>query len=377
MVRSRELGKYRKQPGHYRSFVSNGCSIFTPALKANLTNRFFPNREETTRITSYALLRCLHLPDEKLVTLSQDNTLRFHIRQKPPHYKLLSSHNVPSEYHIITDITRNTRGDYLAYTTLDANLYYFHIDRIDQPMRWNLFHLLQRNALSWNVCSNVSFNMDDKYLLVVESGGQLGVIRVDIARHHRFSFHAHQTDILAVSTAKASPNIFTLQLLMVWDNRSARNNYPVQLSATPSYDIAHFDSDSQDRYIVTTSACGTRIDIWDLRFLENRPFEIYRQQNLQDEMSNLSIGTRPSETEEYFFRAKFSPQITGNRYIYFTTSVGYLHVLDIATGEERNFHQQGTLIYNSSWHPENSEITCATLSGAIISYYHKEGESTC
>ncbi|VDM92842.1 unnamed protein product, partial [Onchocerca ochengi] len=382
MMRNREMGKYRKQPSRQEPFISNKWSNFTPSRKANLANRFFPNRDETTRVTSVALLRCFHLPNERLFTLSQDNILRFHMRQKSQRYRLLNSYNAPSRYRIITDITRSTKGDHLAYTTLDSYLYYFHVNRINEPMRWNLFHLVQPNTFSWNICSNVSFNMEDNYLFVVESGGQLGVIRIDIPRHHRFSFNAHRKDILAVGSSKCNPGIFYTAasdgLWKVWDNRSSRNVYPVQLSFTPSYNIAHIDSDSQDKYIVTTSCCGTRIDVWDLRFPANEPFENYQQQNVREAISILSSGHisiktgRRRDEEEFFLRAKFSPQITGHRYIYVTSSIGYLYIFDIVTGEVRSFHQQGTLIYNSSWHPDNSEISCVTVRLINTLIYYKE-----
>lgn len=40
MVRSREMGKRRKQLGHHRISTSNRCGTFTVTEKANLANRF-------------------------------------------------------------------------------------------------------------------------------------------------------------------------------------------------------------------------------------------------------------------------------------------------------------------------------------------------
>lgn len=133
--------------------------------------------------------------------IPSDNILTFHMRKSPQHYELLKRSDLPNANCSIVDITRSSMGEHLAYTTLDAYgtlncfefffvsllisygfgknnctcknrnelllamiiksnnnsnsndkfiVYCFHIDRIQQAARWNLFHTLQPiAALRW------------------------------------------------------------------------------------------------------------------------------------------------------------------------------------------------------------------------------------
>ncbi|VBB28039.1 unnamed protein product [Acanthocheilonema viteae] len=363
MIKSREMGKRKKQHGDYAMIASNKNAAFTMAEKANLANRFFPNRDEIISVSHCTLLRCMHLKFDRLVSLSQDNILTFHMRKSPQHYELLNRSDLPSANCNVVDITRSSMGEHLAYTTLDANVYCFHIDRIRQAARWNLFHTLQPiAALRWNVCSSLCFNMDDNYLLVVESGGR---------------FQAHQRDITAISCSKVNPNIFYTGssdgFWKVWDSRSNSNRIPVLMTATrSSSNVANIDSDSQDKYVVTSSTCGSRIDAWDLRFFENQPFNIYRQ---EDEVTtHFGREIESNDKSEFLWRARFSPQISGHRYVYANSSRGYICIFDITAGKMEKLHKQGSLLCDSTWHPDNFEIACGTLSGAIVAYYRGEEE---
>ncbi|CAG9532501.1 unnamed protein product [Cercopithifilaria johnstoni] len=361
MMKNRELGKRRRQYGDCTMTASNRNGSFTMAEKANLANRFFPNRDDMISVSQCTLLRCMHLNSDRLVSLSQDNILNFHLRNSSQHYELLNRTDLPSANSNVVDIASGSMGEHLAYTTLDAYVYYFHIDRIRQAARWNLFHAIQPiAALRWNICSSICFNMDDNYLLVVEAGGRISIISTK--EPSRYSFQAHQRDISAISSSKVNPNIFYTGspdgFWKVWDSRSNSNRVPVQMHASRSlYNVANIDSDSQDKYVVTSYTSGTRIDAWDLRFFGNQPFVIYRD---EDE-ATTPFARGMSNKSDFLWRARFSPQITGHRYVYANSSSGNIYIFDITTGETQRLHRHGTLICDSTWHPNISEIACGTV----------------
>uniref|UniRef100_A0A915Q1X5 Uncharacterized protein n=1 Tax=Setaria digitata TaxID=48799 RepID=A0A915Q1X5_9BILA len=204
------------------------------------------------------------------------------------------------------------------------------------------------NLANRNISSCVCFNTDDKHLIAAEAGGQLCIIKTD--RRVRYSFRAHQGDVTAVGCSKVNPHIFYTAgsdgLWKIWDDRSISNSAPTAGFATYTYSIAYIDADSYDSYVVTTSTCGTRVEVWDLRrFSERVPslcdsihFKCQVSFILESSMSNLSTECK--------------------------------RIFDIMTGEVKKFQKEGVTIYDSSWNPNECEIACATLLGTVMTYYH-------
>ncbi|EFO12806.1 hypothetical protein LOAG_15727, partial [Loa loa] len=136
MVKGREMGR-REIPINYHlssmpntssalkipinyhtSSLSNTSNVFTLNEKANLINRFLPNKWKVIDKLNSGLFRCIHLPEERLVAIGQDKNLRFYIRQ-PLRYQFITQEPVPNNG-FITDFVRSTKGDQLAYTTTNA-----------------------------------------------------------------------------------------------------------------------------------------------------------------------------------------------------------------------------------------------------------------
>ncbi|KAL3993745.1 hypothetical protein ACH3XW_18840 [Acanthocheilonema viteae] len=81
-------------------------------------------------------------------------------------------------------------------------------------------------------------------------------------------------------------------------------------------------------------------------------------------------------TLEIFWRAKFSPKRTGHRYIYCGSSIGYIYIFDIMTGEIiRSFRKCRREIHDCSWHPNDNEIISTALCGATCRWYYGEKEN--
>ncbi|EJW75520.1 hypothetical protein WUBG_13572, partial [Wuchereria bancrofti] len=133
MIKNREIGKRMRSISHHKSFMPNTSSApekpisyhtssksnaFTLSEKANLVNRFLPNKWIDIYKLNSGLFRCIHLPNERFVTIGQDKSLRFYLRQ-PPRYQFVDRIGIPNNG-FITDFARSTKGDQLAYTTSNA-----------------------------------------------------------------------------------------------------------------------------------------------------------------------------------------------------------------------------------------------------------------
>uniref|UniRef100_A0A0R3RY45 WD_REPEATS_REGION domain-containing protein n=1 Tax=Elaeophora elaphi TaxID=1147741 RepID=A0A0R3RY45_9BILA len=186
--------------------------------------------------------------------------------------------------------------------------------------------------------------MDDQYLIVGRAGGRISIVGIQEPTH--YSFKGHENDIKAICCSKANPNIFysgcTEGLCKMWDYRTSNSCGTLAASATNGFAIINIDSDSYDRYIVTTSG-GVKFDIWDVRRFSER--------------ANLSA---------VFWQVKFSPQRTGHRYVYYGGNVGRISIFDILTGRiAREFNKSYREVYDCSWHPDENEIVTVSVRSLI------------
>uniref|UniRef100_A0A0R3RP32 Tub domain-containing protein n=1 Tax=Elaeophora elaphi TaxID=1147741 RepID=A0A0R3RP32_9BILA len=124
MLKNREMGGRRVLASHRVSSMSNTSDAFTLSEKANLVNRFLPNKWTDIDRLHLGLFRCVHLPEEKLVCISQGKchfeilsvkNLYVYFRQSS-RYQFLYKIRIPNNG-FITDFARNTKGDQLAYAT--------------------------------------------------------------------------------------------------------------------------------------------------------------------------------------------------------------------------------------------------------------------
>ncbi|VDM91886.1 unnamed protein product, partial [Litomosoides sigmodontis] len=267
---------------------------------------FLPNRWIDVDRLNSSLFRCEHLPEEKLVGIGQEKILRLYVR-RPPLYQFVYETRIPNNG-FITDFACGTKGDQLAYAT--------------------------SNAYGIEAYFAISYTMDDQYFVIGRAGGHISIVGVDEPTH--YSFEAHENDIKAICCSKANPSLFYSGcadgFCKMWDYRAPNNCIPLSTSCRNDYSITHIDSDSYDRYIVTTSG-GVKFDIWDVRrFSENISFNMQRNQriNLLDEIPLFN------------------------------------KVFDIITGGiVREFRKDCREVYDCSWHPNQNEIVTVSVSSLI------------
>ncbi|VIO92924.1 conserved hypothetical protein [Brugia malayi] len=380
MIKSREIGKRVRSISHHASLMpntssasekptsyqaspSNTSNAFTQNEKANLVNRFLPNQWTLITTMDSELFRCLHLPNETFVTLAKDKWLRFYVR-KQSEYELKNTIRLPDKEGLVTDLTRSTRGDQLAYTASNAYLYHSYINQIDHDSNWNVFHTPPLPPVrGWEAYFSVRYTLDDKYLIVGGAGGY---------------FCAHQNDVKAIHCSKADPHLFCSGssdgCCKLWDDRALNNNTPLAISAGNGYSISHIDGDSYNKYIVTTSIGGT-IAVWDLRrFSENLPLNVHQKESHEEiPRFNTALKIKGGNTLEIFWQAKISPERTGHRYIYCGSDSGCVYVFDIVSGQSTySFRKCYIGIHDCSWHPTDNEIISVSLRGATARWYYKE-----
>ncbi|CAG9533998.1 unnamed protein product [Cercopithifilaria johnstoni] len=281
MLKNREIGRRGRPASHrllssmpntssasecpisyHASSMPNTSAAFTLSEKANLVNRSVVHLKFNIDRLNSGLFRCIHLPDEKLIGIGQEKNLRLYVR-RPPYYKFSYETHVPDDG-FITDFVCNARGDQLAYTISD-----------DQFFDGENF----REAYF-----SISYTMDDQHFVIGRAGGYISI------------FEAHENDIKAICCSKVNPSIFysgcSNGFCKMWDYRTPNNCIPLATSTGNDYSITHIDSDSYDRYIVTTSG-RVKFNIWDVRrFSENISFNMQQRQrtNLLDEISYFDKG---------------------------------------------------------------------------------------
>ncbi|VBB33250.1 unnamed protein product [Acanthocheilonema viteae] len=345
------------------SSTSNTFNAFTLSEKANLVNRFLPNKWIDIDRLDSTLFRCIHLPEEKLVCIGQEKNLRLYVR-RPPYYQFVYETHIPDDG-FITDLACSTKCDQLAYVTSNACVFYCSLNQIDEGiLRWNRFQPEQETlSRRREEYFSISYTMDDQYFVIGKTDGNIIIVGTDESTY--YSFVAHDNDIKAICCSKANPSIFYSGcndgFCKMWDYRTSNKCIPLATSSGNNYAITHIDSDSYDRYIVTTSG-GVKFDIWDVRrFSENISFNVQQRKktNLLEEISyfDRAMTAEKDNLSAVFWQAKFSPRNTGHRYVYCGSNIGRISFFDIITGEVvREFTKDYREVYDCSWHPNQNEI---------------------
>ncbi|CAG9533999.1 unnamed protein product [Cercopithifilaria johnstoni] len=301
MLKNREIGRRGRPASHrllssmpntssasecpisyHASSMPNTSAAFTLSEKANLVNRSVVHLKFNIDRLNSGLFRCIHLPDEKLIGIGQEKNLRLYVR-RPPYYKFSYETHVPDDG-FITDFVCNARVFYCSLDEIDEGILQWH--RL-QPERGTL--LRRREAYF-----SISYTMDDQHFVIGRAGGYISIVGTDEPTH--YSFEAHENDIKAICCSKVNPSIFysgcSNGFCKMWDYRTPNNCIPLATSTGNDYSITHIDSDSYDRYIVTTSG-RVKFNIWDVRrFSENISFNMQQRQrtNLLDEISYFDKG---------------------------------------------------------------------------------------
>ncbi|CAG9531114.1 unnamed protein product [Cercopithifilaria johnstoni] len=405
MLRTREIGK-RERPKNRRvlaeqnTSVSSISGVFSLGEKASIINKYLPNQRTVIETVNTKTFCCLYLPHNRIVTASQDDKLRFYVRQNhlQSKYTLVQptiQYSVPDVGWSILDITVNSVGSQIAYSTWSDSVHYTALDQLGDHLHWNTFTGAELPPSRSNRFAYFSlrYNMDDKYVIAGGSDGFVYLFSPSLPRFQMFP--AHKDDVNAICCSKVNPHIFCSGsddgLCKVWDIRllgSAKG--PVGVFAGHRDGITYIDSHGNDRYILTNSK-DQSIKIWDLRRFSSSNAEKvtlnavrkqrwdYRYQQippifqsvrpLQGDGSLLTF--RGHSVQHTLIRAKFSPERTGFRYIYTGSTEGNLHIYDILTGQiVRTLDGHRSVVRDCCWHPDENEIITVSWDGVTARWYY-------
>uniref|UniRef100_A0A0R3RW85 WD_REPEATS_REGION domain-containing protein n=1 Tax=Elaeophora elaphi TaxID=1147741 RepID=A0A0R3RW85_9BILA len=405
MLRTREMGR-RERPRRHRVLAERNVSVpsqsgaFSLGEKASIINKYLPNQRTVIETVNTKTFCCLYLPRNRIVTASQDDKLRFYARQDhlQSKYTLLHptiQYSVPDVGWSILDITVNSVGNQIAYSTWSDSIHYTAIDQLNEHLLWNTFSGTELPPARSNRFAYFSlrYNMDDKYVI---AGGSDGFVYLFSSADPRCQmFPAHKDDVNAICCSKVNPDIFCTGsddgLCKVWDIRLVGSTrLPVGVFAGHRDGITYIDSHGNDRYILTNSK-DQSIKIWDLRRFSSSSAEKvtlnavrkqrwdYRYQQippifqsvgpLQGDGSLLTF--RGHSVQHTLIRTKFSPERTGFRYIYTGSTEGNLHIYDILTGEiVRTLDGHRSVVRDCCWHPDENEIITVSWDGVTARWYY-------
>uniref|UniRef100_A0A8R1TJU8 DDB1- and CUL4-associated factor 11 n=1 Tax=Onchocerca volvulus TaxID=6282 RepID=A0A8R1TJU8_ONCVO len=398
MLRSREIGKRERSRSRRilteRNLpLSSSRGAFTPGEKASIINNYLLNQRALIETVDTKTFCCLYLPGNRIVTASQDDKLRFYLRQdrlqskytvvgSPEHY------SVPDLGWSFLDLTLNSIGNQIAYSTWSDSIYYTAIDDLNDDLYWNQLTGVEipPSRSSRFAYFSLRYNMDDHYLI---AGGSDGFIYMFAHVEPRLQmFQAHQDDVNAICCSKTNPYVFCSGsddgLCKVWDTRLVGNTtLPVGIFAGHRDGITYIDAHGNDRYILTNSKDQT-IKIWDLRRFSSRDAEKvtlnavrrqrwdYRYQHIPQIFHSVGplegdgslLTFRGHSVQHTLIRAKFSPERTGFRYVYTGSTEGNVYIYDILTGEiVRALDGHKSVVRDCCWHPDENEIITVSWDG--------------
>uniref|UniRef100_A0A915Q2Z3 Uncharacterized protein n=1 Tax=Setaria digitata TaxID=48799 RepID=A0A915Q2Z3_9BILA len=374
-LKRREIGK-RERLMCYREWpVPNINGSFTFTEKANLVNRFLPNRQIVIQRLPYEIFCCQYLPDGRLISSSRDNTLRFFYRQHTD-YKLCYEYNYENDvasrgkwFHEIVI----SNSDQLTCPVDDGYVYCYSLRDSGLELLWSKrYEALatprhqQRSALF----PHLRYTVDDRRFILGCTGGY--VIISDSENHNAIdSFKAHRDDPVNVYCFKTNPNIYCTSgidgLCKVWDMRAERRTSssgmrnPVGVFSGHYCPITFADGDFTDRYFLSVAGDET-IKIWDFRRFSEKSAKLaggFESVAFPPSSSgDTSVMTFQGYAEfQNIVRAYFSPERTGNRYVYTGRSQGAVHVLDVFTSDTMLILRgHRSMVYDCCWHPYDAEI---------------------
>ncbi|VDM91887.1 unnamed protein product [Litomosoides sigmodontis] len=251
------------------------------------------------------------------------------------------------------------------FTCATISLYHCNLGEVRNNLNWRVFHTTPLPIVrGWESYFSLCYTSDGEHVIVGGSGGY---------------FCAHRSDVKAIHCSKADRHFFctgsTDGSCKLWDDRALYNNIPVAVCTGDGYSISHIDGDSYDRYICATTVGGA-ITIWDSRrFSQNSLFNVQQEEAIQrgGAYSNIALKMEGQNTLEIFWRAKFSPEGTGHRYIYCGSGSGHVYIFDIMTGEViRLFRKCKAEVQDCSWNPNDNEVISVALCGSTSRWYCKE-----
>ncbi|KAF8368628.1 wdr-23, partial [Pristionchus pacificus] len=400
MRRRQEMGGGRGKGGRA---LTQGRPMST-AEKANLVNKFFPNRRRHIALQTSKVFGCNYLPrQQQLAVSSQERTIRFYGRTAGK-FQLDRSIEAPNVGWTILDLSFTKDGETVAYATWNECIYLARLNerssnllRDESDVEWRLIPVCVGNRNSRLAVFSVRFSQDDRDILCGNSDSEVYVIDVERATK-KIAIPAHADDTNCVMWGDNDPNIFLTAgddgLCKVWDARTldaaslAAEGEPIPVGTFAGHrdGITSIDTRGDGRYVLTNSKDQT-IKIWDVRRFSSydainntraavsrqdwdyrwQPCPAMRKKPLGALAGDSSIATlRGHSILHTLVRARWSPARTGNRYIYTGCARGDVVVYD--TVEMRPMQRLSghkAIVRDVIWAEDANEIFTTSWDGGI------------
>ncbi|VDN56555.1 unnamed protein product [Dracunculus medinensis] len=351
-----------------RSVGLNGYYI--PSQQAAICNMFRPVR----KIAKY--------------TFHSDESIRLFKRPlnwtKMSH-PLIRSYRVPEVGWSILDLAVSPNQMYMTYSTWSERIFTRKIDSDEE------------NALHWNgAIFSICYNSEGTQIYCARNGGILSIYDLEKQQLSnevivgQLQQSMHRDDINAVCFI--NKDLFATGgddlLCKVWDRRQSVSENSVGFFGGHRDGIVSIDTKGDDRYILTSSK-DQSIKIWDLRMFSpnsacakalrsavTNNFDYrydlvpnYKKERQKDD--TWLVEMRGHLLLHTLIRARFSPDYTGNRYVYTGCAKGRCLVYDLLTGQiVREYDGHKSVVRDSLWNPYENELITTSVVG--WKYYNME-----
>ncbi|GMT01093.1 hypothetical protein PENTCL1PPCAC_23267, partial [Pristionchus entomophagus] len=375
----------------------------TAPQKANMVNKFFPNRRRHIALQASKVFGCNYLQKQQQLAVStQERIIRFYGRSAGK-FQLERSIEAPNVGWTILDFTFTKDGETLAYATWNECIYLARLNERsynasdDSDVNWRLIPVCIGNRNSRLAVFSVRFSHDEQDILCGNSDSEVYIIDVERATK-KIAIPAHADDTNCVMWGDGDPNIFLTAgddgLCKVWDARmldaaslaAAGEPVPVGTFAGHRDGITSIDTRGDSRYVLTNSKDQT-IKIWDIRRFSSydainatraavakqdwdyrwQPCPAMRKRPAMPLEGDSSIATlRGHSILHTLVRARWSPARTGHRYIYTGCARGDVVVYD--TVEMRPVHRLSghkAIVRDAIWADDANEIFTTSWDGGV------------
>ncbi|GMR54158.1 hypothetical protein PMAYCL1PPCAC_24353, partial [Pristionchus mayeri] len=368
--------------------------------KANLANKFFPNRRRHIALQNSKVFGCNYLQkQQQLAVSSQERTIRFYGRTAGK-FKLERSIEAPNVGWTILDFTFTRDGENIAYGTWneciyiaklnERSLYSSHNDNSD--VDWTSIQVCVGNRNSRLAVFSVRFSQDEKDILCGNSDSEVYIIDLE-TKAKKIAIPAHADDTNCVKWGDDNPNIFLTAgddgLCKVWDARTldpSAAGEPIGTFAGHRDGVTSIDTRGDGRYVLTNSKDQT-IKIWDMRRFSSydainntraavarqdwdyrwQPCPAMRKRPLKPLEGDTSIATlRGHSILHTLVRARWSPSRTGHRYIYTGCARGDVVVYDtVEMRPVQRLSGHKAIVRDALWAEDANEIFTTSWDGGI------------
>ncbi|TKR63444.1 hypothetical protein L596_027276 [Steinernema carpocapsae] len=373
---------------------------FSSGQRAAIVNSYLPNTRRSVAIVKSKTF-CSQFMDDgaTIATASQDGYIRlYHRGGEREQYLPQSQTRVPACGWSILDFVISSDNRHLIYTTWDTNLYQLTLSTIDSPFsppEWQSLPLHENDRFT---TFSLKMNTDNTEIL---GGGNAGHFRVFNRELNRpiLKIDGHQDDVNAVAFADSSSHLILSAsddgLCKVWDRRiladSTHTPSPVGVFAGHRDGITFIDARGDDRYVLTTSKDQT-IKLWDLRHFSSASAEDATKQAVARQNWDYRWQASPVHKgdplpgdcsimtfygghmiQHTLIRARFSPDHTGQRFIYTGCARGNVAVYDMYSGDVcTKFLGHKSVVRDCHWHPHLNEILSSGWDGQTAIWHYDE-----